>query len=267
MGCDIDVNSYSFEQKDVALWGSMKKAKNETEENGGVVSNFCDDKDNLLENSCCELDGLKIEMTKEPQKKDKEIVFKKEEEKVVEKSSTSIVSGEYGKNWYIKFLIDWKFLKINPKIIKENWIWFSAELANLEEITIETERWNFVVKDGFVYDWNMSMDGYVNKIKDFMWGLQPHSKYLDILSPSYKSNIRSFTLDNYKKNVFLLNSILFLEEARVSENIDTKQELLVKSAESLNMTYYDKVFVKDLEYGDLMGVVEEKLDWILGRGV
>jgi len=46
----------------------------------------------------------------------------------------------------------------------------------------------------------------------------------------------------------------------VSENIDTKQELLVKSAESLNMTYYDKVFVKDLEYGDLMGVVEEKLD-------
>ena len=55
----------------------MKKAKNETEENGGVVSNFCDDKDNLLENSCCELDGLKIEMTKEPQKKDKEIVIKK----------------------------------------------------------------------------------------------------------------------------------------------------------------------------------------------
>ena len=80
------------------------------------------------------------------------------------------------------------------------------------------------------------------------------------MSPSYKSNIRSFTLDNYKKNVFLLNYILFLEEARVSENIDTKQELLVKSAESLNMTYYDKVFVKDLEYGDLMGVVEEKLD-------
>jgi hypothetical protein len=79
------------------------------------------------------------------------------------------------------------------------------------------------------------------------------------LNPSYKSNIRSFTLNNYKKNVFLLNSILLLEEARVSENSDTKQKLFVKSAESLNLTYEDKVFVEDLEGDDLMGVVEEKL--------
>jgi hypothetical protein len=35
----------------------------------------------------------------------------------------------------------------------------------------------------------------------------------------------------------------------------------------LNLTYEDKVFVEDLEGDDLMGVVEEKLGWILGRGV
>lgn len=80
------------------------------------------------------------------------------------------------------------------------------------------------------------------------------------MATSHTSNINCFILKNYQKEIFTLNSTLYLEQARVSSDRKRKHELLLKSAENLNLTYEDKIYVDDLKEGDLMVAIEEKLD-------
>ena len=215
MGEIIDIDLYNFKEKDVVLWGSIEKAKNEALGNSGSEGDFIKNRWDVIQASCCELTNLENDIATESVKKeDNNINIEDEELKTVEKTSKNIVEWKYAKNWYIEFFINWEALEFNPKNTQENGVWFFSEFAELKEITILTDHWNFVVKDGFIYDWDKSIGFYKGKIGTYMWKSNFYSKYWNIFTTSNNNNSNSLTLKNYQKEIFILNSILYLEQVR-----------------------------------------------------
>ncbi len=81
------------------------------------------------------------------------------------------------------------------------------------------------------------------------------------------SPISAFTLENYEKNCHTLECILLLEGSKQSLDDDKKHELLLNAIDEFNLLYEDKIWMEDLEDGDLEGVLDERLVKILEKGV
>ena len=260
---EVSLNNDVVEKIDPALWQDIEQI--ETEEHLWIKENSENEKCEALDSCAKGLTDLQKEL-QEPQ--EKEIVEEEEEEKAIEKVPSKITEWEIQSNWEILFFFDEKEFFIHPDSIQENGIWYSGEFHNIQNLTITTPQWNFVIQDGYVYNWSNSMEFYVNKIKDAMWEHSSYSKYHDILQGWQGKSLTSINFKNYQKNIYILNSILDLELSKNTLDENEKSELLIGSAENLNLTYeIDKIYIEDLKDSELLEVVQERLSWILDKGV
>jgi len=200
---EVSLNNDVVEKIDPALWQDIEQI--ETEEHLWIKENSENEKCEALDSCAKGLTDLQKEL-QEPQ--EKEIVEEEEEEKAIEKVPSKITEWEIQSNWEILFFFDEKEFFIHPDSIQENGIWYSGEFHNIQNLTITTPQWNFVIQDGYVYNWSNSMEFYVNKIKDAMWEHSSYSKYHDILSESIALTQNIMIFCRADKGKVLLLSIL-----------------------------------------------------------
>ena len=262
---EILVNNFDFQSEDIALWGSIEKglACQNTVEYQEITLDFQVKKEKVREDSCKECDCLKKDITEENQ-----IITDDEESNTKDRFLQCNIESD-GK---ILFEHNGEEYHFNPNNTNEQGIWFSSDLVHLWETTISTENWNFIINEWNIYNWNKAMTSRMNAI-DSLHQKRAMSEetsdiiYYSILSKTEPSPISAFTLQNYEKNIHILDSILLLEEAKQSLNDDTKHELLLKSVDEFNLVYDDRLYFSELDDVELEKATDKGLIGILEKGV
>ena len=75
------------------------------------------------------------------------------------------------------------------------------------------------------------------------------SKILVFLASNPQNPIANFTFENYKKNIYFIESIYYLEKAKNPDiSTEVKNDFLTQAKDKFSLTYFeDNISLKDLE--------------------